>query len=764
MTSAIGTTTFTGGSSQTATGTMTGASAFGNVAFTGAGTKTFATNASTSDFTVATGATVVAPSLLSLSGNYQNNGTTTFGTGTTTFYGTTPQTATGTMTGTSAFSNLTITNTSGTGSSTQSVIFATQASTTGTLTMLPATSAQFKANATSTFQNINLAGTASQYIYLRSSIPNTRYAFYVPGTQQTVNYVDVKDNSACPTTITVINGTNAGNNACWTFASSAFMSSGLNQLFGYGQATTSMSTLTITDGTIPTITVLNDLRILIATTTVNMRWDTTDTTAVFGGTASGKVSNPVSYLGNGSMLLIPVDTDFSTLDTLTIDGLSFAQFNTVTTPATALGVRTAGVGSTTSANDSKTVGINGLLTLANHSAGQVGDNMNSSTETNMTLYAFNLGSAGENANTSALTFRIAGANGITQSDITNTALYYDNNSNQIYDAGDTSTGLTPSWDLTGESGTLGFSGTSIVASTSRDYVLAADIANIIVTEGLACRLDSADVTAVGAITNTVTKTGLLDYVYHMKGTGAAGLFGGAIGGQAPEGQGTRTGGHHGGGSGGIDPDSGGTPIGNEVHFNAPTSNGTPQGAWTGGASVYGSDGVYASSDTNGTRHTFGSFGFSVPSDNTITGIEVKIEAHRSTQADTISAKLSWDGGSSLTTLETTGTLTATDAVYVLGSPSDTWGRVWTASELNNGNFTIELIYNQGAPGSAVSVDAIQVNVHYQATGGGAGGGGGGGPGHGAVFNYNQNHYFASVYAGVGDALMDVVRKIFWWLV
>ena len=123
------------------------------------------------------------------------------------------------MTGTSAFSNLTITNTSGNGSSTlQSVRFITSASTTGTLTMLASTSANFKASATSTFQNISLQGSAGSPVYIRSSIPGTRATFYVPGTQTQVTYVDVKDSSACPTTISATSGTDSGNNLCWTFS------------------------------------------------------------------------------------------------------------------------------------------------------------------------------------------------------------------------------------------------------------------------------------------------------------------------------------------------------------------------------------------------------------------------------------------------------------------------------------------------------------------------------------------------------------------
>ena len=294
---------------------MVGTSTFGNLLLGGSGIKTFVNNASSTNLTIGTGTTAVFPQLLSLSGNYSNTGTTTAGTGTTTLNGVATQTLSGTMIATSSFANLKITNTSGTGSTTQAVFFNGSASTTGTLTMIASTSALFLASASSTFQNVNLAGASGQKVWLRSATPGSRYSFYVSGTQQLVSYVDVQDNSACPTALLATNGTNvdSGNNVCWTFSlpGSAVIVSASNQTFAYQQATTAISAITVTDdATAASITAANDLRIVIATTSANMRWDTTDTTATFGGTASAKVSNPVSYLGNGEILVIPVDVDF----------------------------------------------------------------------------------------------------------------------------------------------------------------------------------------------------------------------------------------------------------------------------------------------------------------------------------------------------------------------------------------------------------------------------------------------------------------------
>ncbi|EFK97506.1 hypothetical protein LDC_0453, partial [sediment metagenome] len=246
------------------------------------------------------------------------------------------------------------------------------------------------------------------------------------------------------------------------------LSSAANQSFSYAQATTTISTITITDNVGALITAADDIRIRIASTSLNMKWDTTDTTATFGGTASGKVSNPVSYENNGTTLVIPVGTNFSAGETLTIDGLSFTQFLGVSTATTGLNIYLAGASDAVSDDaDDKTVAINGLLTLDNHTSGQINDEFGSSAvESNATLYAFSLGSAGENATTSALTFRITGANGITDVDMSGTGLYFDNNSNRVYDAGDTSTGLTESLSLTDETGYVYFgSAGGFVSST-----------------------------------------------------------------------------------------------------------------------------------------------------------------------------------------------------------------------------------------------------------------------------------------------------------
>jgi len=532
----------------------------------------------------------------------------------------------------------------------------------------------------------------------------------------------VKDSAACGSTAGAIaadgTSTSTGNTTCWTFAQTASLSSLANQTFALNQSATAISQMTVADQSTPTITSANDIRIKIATSTVRMLYDTTDTAAIFGGTASGKVSGTVSYEGGGSVLVIDVTSNFAASDTLTISGLSYTTFSATNTAAVALSLYTDGASDVVAnSSDDKTVTITGSLAVQNHTLSQTTDNIQFPSATDVRLFRFKLTPTGESMSVTNTTLSLLGVNGIISADLTNLRLYQDTNSDGDYDASDAQVGGSPLLTLTGQTGTIVFS-TAYTSSTTRDYVFIADVANIRPGDQMRLSLGSTAITAIGALTSgTVPPTYNVSSIQHIKN--GAGSSGSAIGGDAPEGQGIRGGGGNGGGNA-IDTDTGGTSLGDSVGFRAPTANGTPQGAWTTGGNGYNSDGAYATAASTNLRHTYGTFGFSVPTTNTITGIEVKVEGSGTTAAGSIDVKLSWDGGSSLTTLKNTGTLTGTDAIYTLGSPSDTWGRSWTPAEFNNGNFTIEVIAQPSS--NTVQIDAIRVRVYHIATGGGGGGG------------------------------------------
>jgi len=722
FTTGSGTTTFNG-DAQILSGTMTGSSAWNTLVFEGNATKTIASNASTTNLVNGTSATtststLVAPAQLSIAGNFTQFDSFVAGTGTTTFNGTSLQTATGTMTGTSAFNNLAITNITGT------TTFGAPVQTADTFSMSPSTTAAFVGNSTSTFQNISLQGSSGQYVTLRSTASGTPWGLSVAGTQKAVTYVNVKDSHACSGNpdISAADGTSvdAGGNTCWTFAApgATSISTASNQTFALSQASTPLSTITVTDASTPTVTAANDIRIKIATSTVHMLFDTTDTTVTLGGTASGKVSGTVSYEGSGSVLVLNVTNDFAGSDTLTISDLAYTSFSATNTATTSLRVYMGGASDITAdAVDDKTVTITGSLTIAEHTIGQVADSFSFVNDTNVELFRYRLTPAGESDTITSTVITLSGIQGVLQADLTNLKLYKDNNSDGLYDAGDTQIGGSPTLALTDQSGTITFS-TSYTATTSYNYVLVGDVANLSPGDHMNVSLTTTNITATGALTSgTIVPAGTVTARQHIKG--GLGATASEVGGNAPTGQGVRGGGGNRGGNT-IDTNTNGTILTDETGSNAPTANGTPQNQWTTAANGYNSDGTYATAAQANYRQSYSTFNMSIPGTNQITGIEVKIEASGSTAAGSIEVALSWDGGTSSTTLKSTGTLTGTDAVYTLGGQVDTWGHSWTPAELANGSFQIEVSAQPSA--NTVQIDAIRVHVYHQATGGGGGGG------------------------------------------
>jgi len=78
------------------------------------------------------------------------------------------------------------------------------------------------------------------------------------------------------------------------------------------------------------ITAANDIRIRIPSS-FDMTWNTLFTTADITGGAAGKISSAVSYEGSDKVLVLDVTTDFAAGDTIVISGLSFNNFNTIST-------------------------------------------------------------------------------------------------------------------------------------------------------------------------------------------------------------------------------------------------------------------------------------------------------------------------------------------------------------------------------------------------------------------------------------------------
>ncbi len=573
---------FNGTGAQAISG-ATSSSAFNNIDFSGAGAKTFSGNASTTNFTIRNGAgAVTAPTLLSIAGNYSNLGTFTAGNGTTTFSGTSAQTISGVATGTSAFYNIEILNSSA------STTFAVAASTTKNFYVVtPNAKVEFAAGATSSMTNLIINGQAANTaINLFSGTPGTWWNLYATGTR-TVQYARIQDSSACSEfgAIDVTGGTNTnvGNNNCWTFVVAtvaATATSSANQTFEISQVATAMSKLTIIagagTGAITAADATGDLRIAIATSTVNMLWDTTKTDAIFGGTASSSAKiaacGCVSYEGGGSVAKIDVITNFTSGDVLTVSGLRFTSFGAVVASSTALQLFLDGANDI-SANAQDTmryVAIYGKLALADHASGQKTNKFDtgSATISNSEVFQFKFTTTGENSSTSPV-IALSNVGGLVSANITNANLYVDANSNGSVDGGDYTVGGAGAVAVSGNTGTITF-GTPFATST-HNYILRADFTSVNSGNSITFGLTTANITASGTISQiTITPTGSVASVTHFRPAGGGTT---PTGGAAPADVPTY---------GGTTP-SGGAPVGGAPPpDNPPPAPGTGQGGGAGG--------------------------------------------------------------------------------------------------------------------------------------------------------------------------------------
>jgi choice-of-anchor B domain-containing protein len=117
------------------------------------------------------------------------------------------------------------------------------------------------------------------------------------------------------------------------------------------------------------------------------------------------------------------------------------------------------------------------------------------------------------------------------------------------------------------------------------------------------------------------------------------------------------------------------------------------------------------------KHRFYDFNISLLGGATVKGIEVRLDAFADSTSSSprMCVQLSWDGGTTWTTTRQTPTLTTSQATYILGSPTDTWGRTWTLANLSNASFrvrVIDLASSSGATSRDFSLDWIAVRVSY----------------------------------------------------
>lgn len=163
--------------------------------------------------------------------------------------------------------------------------------------------------------------------------------------------------------------------------------------------------------------------------------------------------------------------------------------------------------------------------------------------------------------------------------------------------------------------------------------------------------------------------------------------------------------------------------------NAPVTKnaGDKNGYEVNPGNAHSDDGSFALDNDSGTgtstsctnnrkdKHIYRDYSINLPPGATVTGIEVRLDAKvdNTSGSPKICIQLSWNGGSSWTSAKKTPVLTTGEGTYILGGPTDTWGRAWVLSEFSNANFRVRVIDVASSTARDFSLDWVAVNVHYQ---------------------------------------------------
>lgn len=157
----------------------------------------------------------------------------------------------------------------------------------------------------------------------------------------------------------------------------------------------------------------------------------------------------------------------------------------------------------------------------------------------------------------------------------------------------------------------------------------------------------------------------------------------------------------------------GTAVADDTGWKSPSSS-VAGGQYTNPDNAFSSDNAYATNGTDGQSQLYANFGFSIPSGSTINGIEVTVEGKTSSTSGgrQFNVALSGDSGSNFTSEKTTGALTTSDSTHTLGGNADLWSGSWNQSNFTNDNFRVKVISKISGGSKILSLDHIQVKVHY----------------------------------------------------
>ncbi len=133
------------------------------------------------------------------------------------------------------------------------------------------------------------------------------------------------------------------------------------------------------------------------------------------------------------------------------------------------------------------------------------------------------------------------------------------------------------------------------------------------------------------------------------------------------------------------------------------------------ANAFACNGDVAQATGDNLTQDYFSFGLALPSTATIDGIEVRVRANDGSKNNrSLAVSLSWDGGVSLTSGESTPNFRKNSPLrdYMLGGPAFLWGRAWTPGEFSDANFRVRVLSQRGSPADPANLDCIPVTVFY----------------------------------------------------
>ena len=76
------------------------------------------------------------------------------------------------------------------------------------------------------------------------------------------------------------------------------------------------------------------------------------------------------------------------------------------------------------------------------------------------------------------------------------------------------------------------------------------------------------------------------------------------------------------------------------------------------------------------------------------------------------AQLSWDGGTTWTTIESVAVTAAAETTYTFGTTSDTWGHAWSVGQFSTTNFRLRIIDASTVTTRDFSLDYAAISVTY----------------------------------------------------